>query len=298
MRFSRKAAWWWRTHPEIVRTAIALGLLALFWGALARTFWPEVLTSILALIQSARGVGAAAVESAYLDVGNRSSAEAALVRQVVDQLDADCAAIEAFLGREAERRVPVLIVEGHGPALTDGVRLTVFHHDGAVDLSSAPYWLVLLSEGDLSLPGSNLFLEGGYAIYVVEEIGRAQELLGQPADAWVTGLGQSGVRPSLSHAQTVGVPRREGQMADALRALLVAGSFVRWVAGEYGIDAVHDLRDGLPVEEVLGRSLAEVEQAWLASVEAKGLTPQPCLEAVPSRSPVYALCDRIDPGGQ
>ena len=115
----------------LVRTAAALLVLLGFWGALVRAYWPEILTALLRVAQSARGAGAREVESAHFEVRDSSSADQALVRQAVAQLEADYAAIQAFLGAAPDHRVPVLITNGAGPAFTDGARLNVFY-DGNV----------------------------------------------------------------------------------------------------------------------------------------------------------------------
>jgi len=70
---------------------------------------------------------------------------------------------------------------------------------------------------------------------------------------------------------------------------------VRWVAGAHGLDAVQDLRAGVGLEDVTGLSLPEAEQAWLASVSAKGLRPEPCARVVPADSPLRDFCDELDP---
>ena len=101
---------------------------------------------------------------------------------------------------------------------------------------------------------------------------------------------QAGVRPSLVEAWEIGMPANAQDVVDMSAALLVAGSFVGWVADEQGIDAVTDLRYGMAVEETLGVSLQEAEQRWWAAIEAKGLDPRPCLEALPSGSPLRSFC--------
>jgi hypothetical protein len=45
---------------------------------------------------------------------------------------------------------------------------------------------------------------------------------------------------------------------------------------------------------VTGLSLDEAEQAWLASVAAKALHPQPCAQAVPERSFLRGFCGQLD----
>ena len=282
----------WRAETVVSR-ALAVGFLVLCWAMLTRSFWPAIVSPLLRVAQAVRGAGAVEVESLYLDVRNNSSAEGDLIRQTVAQLDADYAALQAVVGASPTVRIPVLLADGTGPALTGGRQLIVAYDDGTVDLSSAPYLLVLLSEGDLDLPGLDLFVEGGYAVSVVERAGLAQPLLGQPTDAWVTLMEQSGVRPSLAEAWDVGMPANAQDVVDMSGALLVAGSFVGWVADVQGDDAVDDLRYGMTVEETLGLSLQEAEQRWWADIEAEKLDPRPCLEALPPGSPLRSFCTQF-----
>ena len=271
-----------------------MAVLVGFWGALGYTYWPDILAALLRVVQLARGVGVIKVESTYLIVQNGSSAGETLVREAIAQLEADYLAIQSFLGDEMSYRVPVLVADGQGAAWTDGVRLNLFHDRGAIDTSTAPFFLALLREGDLSLPGTNLFLEGGYAVYVVEEIGRAQDLLGQSSDAWVTLWVRNGTFLPLTEAWGVELPRGERQVADALRALLQGGAFVRWVAGAYGLDAVKDLRHGLSLEDVTGLSFSQAERAWLNDEASHALRPLSCAEAVPKDSMLRVYCEVLD----
>jgi hypothetical protein len=280
----------------LVRTAFALLALLGFWGALARAYWPEILPAVLRLAQSARGAGAVQVESAYLAVRNSSSADDALVRQAVAQLEADYVAIEAFLGGEPGHRIPVLIADGAGPAFTDGARLSLFYDGKGIDLVTAPLLLVALREGTLSMGGIRLFLEGGFAVYVAEEIGRAQPLLGQSSDAWVAWLQQNGTLLPLADAWSTELPQRERDMPDAIRALLQGGSFLRWVAGAHGTGAVQGLRNGIGLQEATGMSFVEAERAWLGAVALRAPHPEPCARVVPDGSILRGFCGKLDAG--
>jgi hypothetical protein len=283
---------------SVVRTVLAAAVLLVFWGLLVYAYWPEIVPALLRAFQSARGVGATEIESAYLDVRNNSSADQAAVRKAVAQLEADYVAIQSFLGRESDHPVPVLIANGAGPAFTDGARLNVFYDGQGMDLSTAPFFLVPLSEGSLSVADLNLFVEGGFAIYVAEETGRALPLLGQSADAWVTWFRQNGGLAPLADAQRLGaivLPRRERDVPDAVRVLLQGGSFVRWVAEVYGLDSVQDLRAGASLADVTELSLPEAEHAWLEAVSAKALRPEPCARVVPAGSALRRFCDELGP---
>jgi hypothetical protein len=278
----------------ILRSAAALAVVLVFWGALGYTFWPELLPGLLRAVQSLRGIGAREVESTYFEVRNGSSAGEEEVRAAVRELDGDYAAIERFLGRRPAYRIPALITNGSGPALTDGLRLNLFYDGGTIDLSTAPFFLVLLSEGEIYVPDVDVFVEAGFAVWVVEGIGRAQPLIGQSSDAWVASWREAGTLVPLTEAQEVGVPGDGQDLARFVRAVLQGGSFMRWLANAYGAEAVYELRSGLGLEDITGLSLAEAEQAWLAAVAAEPLDPRPCAQAVPEGSVLRTLCQQLD----
>jgi hypothetical protein len=268
----------------------------LFWAAVAYSYWPELLPALLRLASAMRGVGAREVDSAFFDVRDNSTADEAQVRAAVDELEAQYADIHRFLGQEpaTAARIPVLIANGSGPALTDGTGLTLAFDGRSFDLSTAPLFLALLREGNLSLPGMSPFVEGGYAVYVAEEIGRAEDLLGQPADAWVTLFAQHGSLLPLAQAWAAQLPEGEADLAVFLRAVVQGGSFVRWVAETQGLEAVEALRSGLGLEDVVGLPIAEAERAWLDSVLAKGLAPLPCARAVPRDAFLHNYCKQLE----
>lgn len=282
-----------RRVAGVLRTASALIVLLAFWGAVAYSFWPEILPALLRAVGFARGIGAQEVESRTFEVRNSSTADPAQLRHALDVLEADYVAIHQFLGRQPEVRVPVLIANGSGPAWSDGVRLNLFYDQGRFDLSTAPFFLVLLSEGDLSVPGMVLFVEGAFAVYVTEEIGRAHDLMGQPTDAWVTRFAQQGTLMPLAEAWAVGLPQGE-ELPALLRALLEGGSFMRWLADACGPGTLQELRSGLSLVDATGLSVAEAEEAWLASVASRALQPQSCAQAVPGDSPLYGFCEQLD----
>jgi hypothetical protein len=277
-----------------MRTIAALAILLAFWGAVGYTFWPEIAPGMLRVVQAARGIGAQEIESRYLHVRNRSSASEAQVRAAVQALEADYESIRAYLGDPSDYAIPVWIVDGSGPALTDGTCLNVFYDGQAIALDAAPLFMALLWEGDLSLPDMNLFAHVGSALYVVEEIGSAGPLIGQPTDAWVALFQRQGSLIPLSEAWAVTLPDSEKELARLLRAALEGGSFMRWVAEKDGWEAVQDLRNGLHVTQVTGLSLAEAEQAWLASVMARALQPQPCAQAIPASSSLHSFCRYLE----
>jgi hypothetical protein len=278
----------------VTRTVIALIVLLVFWGAIGYTLWPELVPGLLRTVQSVRGIGAEEAESRYLDVRNNSDASDAQVRGVIRTLEIDYEAVLEFLGRSPGDPIPVLITNGYGPAMADGLRLNIFYDNGVLNLDTAPFFLVFLSQGEEFGFDTDFFLKGGFAIYVAEEVGRAQGFTGQPADAWVELLRQKGALLPLAEAWEAELPQSEEGLFDFLRALIESGSFVRWLVEGYGIEAVQELRDGLSLENVTEMSLAEAEEAWLASVTSQDLQPKPCRLALPGGSLLGALCEQLD----
>jgi hypothetical protein len=214
----------------------------------------------------------------------------------VAELEAQYAAIHRFLGQEPAggARIPVLIANGSSPALTDGSALTLAFDGRSFDLSTAPFFLALLREGDLSLPGMSPFVEGGYAVYVAEEIGQAEDLLGQPADAWVALFVRNGSLLPLSQAWAVQLPEREADLVGFARAVVQGGSFARWVAETQGLEVVEALRSGLTLEDAVGLPIADAERAWLAWVAAKDIVPLSCAQAVPPESLLHSYCGQLE----
>jgi hypothetical protein len=277
----------------VVRSLIALAVFLAFLGAVAYTTWPQLVPGAFHLVQSVRAIGAEKVESRYFDVRNNSDASQAQVDFMVRTLEADYEAINAFLGTPGQDRIAVLLTNGSGPALADGVQLNVFYDRGVINLDSAPFFLVLLSEGKPVTPDRDLFVQAGFSLYVVEEIGRAQGLIGQPTDAWVELFRRRGVLLPLSQAWTIGLPSNADSAYDAARAGVEGASFMRWVVRTYGLQAARNLRDGMSPEAVTGLALDEAEKKWLDSVAAQALQPKSCLLALPSGSPVLSFCRRL-----
>jgi len=285
------------------RTGGAIVVLLLFWGALARSLWPEFAPALWRIVQMARGADAAGLQTEHMTVRNASRIDEATLYDVMARLEADYAVIEAAAGDQAGAgegmvaRISVMVADGAGPALSDGAGLSLFNDGGRIDLSTAPFFLALLREGTLSMSGLRPFVDGGYAVYLCEEAGRAGALLGQSSDAWVALLRDAGAYLALAEAWEAGLPRGEREMGVALRVLLEGGSFLRWVAETYGPGAVAALRDGVPVKEAIGVPLAEAEGQWLAELSRRAIEPQPCREALPEASPLRDYCGALVPAG-
>ncbi len=245
------------------------------------------------LVQSVRAIGAEKVDSRYFDVRNNSDASQTQVDFMVRTLEADYEAINAFLGATSQSRIPVLLTNGSGPALADGVQLNVFYDRGVINLDSAPFFLVLLGYGKPITTERDLFVQAAFSLYVVEEVGRAQGVIGQPTDAWVELFRRRGALLPLSEAWAIGLPSDEDSAYEAARAAVEGASFMRWVSRTYGLQAARNLRNGMGLEEVTGLAVEEAEKRWLDSVAAQGWQPKSCLLALPSGSPAVSFCRRL-----
>ncbi len=278
----------------VARTLIALAVFLAFLGAVAYTSWPQIVPGAFHLVQSVRAIGAEKVESRYFDVSNNSDAGQTQVNFMVRTLEADYEAIDAFLGpMGGQNRIPVLLTNGSGPALADGIQLNVFYDRGVINVDSAPFFLVLLGDGKPVTLDRDLFVQAAFSLYVVEEVGRAQGLIGQPTDAWVELFRRQGALLPLSQAWTIGVPTDEESAYEAARAAVEGASFMRWVTRTYGLQAARNLRNGMSPEEVTGLALEEAEKKWLDAIAVQNIQPKSCLLALPSGSPALSFCRRL-----
>ena len=277
----------------VVHTLVALGVLLLFFSALGFNFLPALVPSVLHSVQTVRTIGAEQVASGPFDVRNSSGASVAQIAGILHTLEQDLVAINSFTAITPTNQIPVLITDGIGPALADGTGLNIFYDNGVLNLDTAPFFLVLLADGKGIDFGGNLALQAGYAIYVSEEVGRAQQLSGQPVDAWMKLLIANDNVVPLDELHMVGIPRNEDDLFVFLRAMLEGGSFVRWVAKTHGIAVAQRLRSGEDIATVLGMSSAEAEQEWLSAVSAVEVGPRTCALALPPLFP-RSLCSRLE----
>ena len=275
----------------LARTALAALALLLFWSGIGYGLVPDFAPRLLRWVQPLRGVGAEEVESQYFDVRNNTAASDRQVLRLVERLEQDYVTLAAFLRREPEGPIPVLLTNGNAPAYADRGTLYVFYDDGVISLDTAPFFLASLIAGPSS---GSLFFDLGLSFYAVEETGLVGGLTGQPADAWVVLLQQKEALIPLREAQSVEMPQDEEGLFDFFRMMMEGGSFVRWLVDEYGWDAVWDLRDGGDPETAIGVPLYQAEEKWLATIAAQGLSPKSCLLAVPG-SPVFrGLCRQLE----
>jgi len=278
----------------IVRTVIAIIALLAFWSGIGYGFWPELaprLLGLLRLAQPLRTIGAEEVESQYFDVRNNSDASDRQVGRMVEQLEQDYVALTAFLGREPEDPIPVLLTDGNAPAYADRGTLYVFYDQGVISLDTAPFFLASVVAGPSS---ASPFFDLGLSLYAVEETGLAGGMTGQPADAWVVLLQQKEALLSLEEAWSVEMPQDEEGLFDFFRAMMAGGSFVRWLVEQYGWDVVWELRAGGELEAVTGTPLYQAEADWLESIAAQDLRPKPCLLAVPGHPVFRGLCQQLE----
>jgi hypothetical protein len=275
----------------LLRTGLAALALLLFWSGIGYGLWPDFAPRLLRWVQPLRGVGAEEVESQYFDVRNNTSASDRQVLRLVERLEQDYVTLAAFLRREPEGTIPVLLTNGNAPAYADRGTLYVFYDDGVISLDTAPFFLASLIAGPSS---GSLFFDLGLSFYAVEETGLAGGLTGQPADAWVVLLQQKEALIPLREAQSIEMPQDEEGLFDFFRMMMEGGSFARWLVDEHGWDAVWELREGGDPEAVIGVPLYQAEEKWLATIAAQDLRPKSCLLAVPG-SPVFrGLCRRLE----
>jgi hypothetical protein len=278
----------------IMRTVIAAMALLLFWSAIGYGFWPELAPRLMGLLrwaQPLRAIGAEEVESQYFDVRNNSSASDRQVQRMVERLEQDYVTLAAFLGREPEEPVSVLLTDGSAPAYAERSTLYVFSDHGVVGLETAPFFLAYVIAGP---PSSSLFFDLGLSLYAVEETGLAEGLTGQPADAWVVLLQQKEALIPLEEAWSVEMAEDEEGLFDFFRAMVEGGSFVRWLIERYGWDVVWEVRGGGDLEAATGVPLGQAEADWLVAVAAQDLRPKPCLLAIPGHPVFRGICQRLE----
>jgi len=201
--------------------------------------------------------------------------------------------LTAFLGREPEDPIPVLLTDGNAPAYADRSTLYVFYDQGIISLDTAPFFLAYVVAGP---PSGSLLFDLGLSLYAVEETGLAEGMTGQPADAWVVLLQQKEALLPLEEAWLVEMPQDEEGLLDFFRAMMEGGSFVRWLVEQYGWDVVWELRAGGDLETVTGTPLYQAEADWLASIAAQDLRPKPCLLAVPGNPVFRDVCRQLEAG--
>jgi hypothetical protein len=164
-------------------------------------------------------------------------------------------------------------------------------YDGAaVRLNDALFFLLLLDQQKPYSEDTNLFITGGYLLYILEEIGDPTTFGGQSSDSWVIYLRQSGQYLPLPEAWEIKPPQQEQERSHFARGLVEGASFVRWVAENYGPAAAKALFEGRRLEEVTGLFFDQAEADWLAALNNERHRPKPCEEAAPIDSILTDLC--------
>lgn len=285
-----------QARPQNSRTArlmISGVILVLFWGAIVYEYWPELVSTAMRLFNSARSVGAETVQSQYFEVRNNSNASDPQVRRVVSTLETQYQAIIEYLEITPEEKLPVLIVNGRGPAMMDGSQLLINYENGRMEIDLAPLYLVLLAEEMPLNMSDGLVPTGGHALQVIEAAGQGGGLLRQPLDHWVVLLRQQSAYIPLEDAWTTPTPDDEKGASLLAHAMLESGSFMRWYTAQYGLESAVRLARGEDPESVSGVSLAEMEQQWLASLEGQSIQPKSCRAAIPDGSVFRIICNTL-----
>lgn len=115
---------------------------------------------------------------------------------------------------------------------------------------------------------SSLVKEGNFAPLLME--GMAEYVVGYPwgisLDVWVKGFMQTGDFVPISQL----ADRRSFRQANPILSYAEAGSFVKFLIGQYGVDSLSRLLDtDILWKSVYGVSLTELEERWL--LHLKGL---------------------------
>jgi hypothetical protein len=298
------------------RIALSLAVLGLFWGSVLREYWPDMVPGLMQTLNMARSVGAESIPSQYFDVRNNSKASEGRVQQMVAGLENEYNVLYSYLlsqdvaipvtganattapdsstTGEDDGKLPLLVVNGAGPAVADGENLVINYDDGYMDTSLAPLYMVIMLEGLPLDMSSGLVPAGGHALQVVESAGLGLKITYQPLDDWAVLLRRNGNYLPLSEAWPLGMPGNDAGTYDLLRGVLEAGSFMHWFTAQYGIDTAQRMAEGADILEITGKTLEENERAWLAVLDKQPLDPKPCRAVVPRDSMFYEFCAKID----
>jgi len=282
------------TEGAVKRLIVSGIVLTIFFGALLYDYWPSLVPAVLRLFNSARSVGATTTESRYFEVHNNSDASEGQVGLVMKTLEKQYEAISAYTRSKPAARLPVLVVNGRGPAVIDGSQLVINYDNGQMDIDLAPFFLVIMVQQiEINTAGEIVPL-GGQALQVVEAAGLGEALIRQPLDSWAVLLRQNKAYIPLDEAWKVQLPNHDNGYYDLLRALLETGSFMRWFTEEYGLDAAQQVARGEAVENVTGKSLSENETEWLKLLDEQKIEPKSCDVVIPQDTMFSLLCRKLN----
>ena len=282
----------WQT-PKGRRLIYAVLALALFWGALLVEYWPDLVSAVLRVVNSASSMGAETIESSHFEVRNNSTASEARIRQVVRTLEGQYDAIAEYTGTEPSEKIPVLFKNGKGPALTDGTQLLIDVNNDRADIDLIPMFLVWMIDGIPVDPQDGLVRAGGYALSVLEAADTGDTLIRQPLDNWAVLLRNRNAYLPLEEAWQVVMPSDEEGGYELMRGMLEAGSFMNWFSQQYGHEMARRLASGEPIEDLTGLTLEENEAQWLSALEAQEISPRACHAVIPETSLFYLMCRKL-----
>jgi hypothetical protein len=277
------------------RILISCFILTAFFGAIISDYWSELLPGVMYLFNSARSVGAETVESQVFAVRNSSNATQAQVVAVVHTLENQFTAISRYVKMAPTEKLPLLIVNGRGPAMMDGTELVINYSDGVMDTDLAPLFLVLMiEEQPLNMDGG-LVVMGGYGLHVVEASDQGKQLTRQTLDSWTVLLRKKNAYLPLEEALNARVPNDELSGYIFIRALLESGSFMKWFTSQYGLDATRAYARGGDIAALTGKALEANETQWLDTIAADAsIHPRSCGSVVPQSSLFRILCMGLD----
>lgn len=284
---------WVRTRQRVI---ISLLILAVFWGAVLYDYWPDLLQTFTRAVNATRVIGSKPLQSRYFEIRNLSSASDSQIAAAVAVLDKQYETLTRYLKTIPPNPLPLLFVNGSGPAFDDGSQLVINDDKGVINTDLAPVFMALMIDDiKVDLAGSYISA-GGYALSVGEASGLGSRMTWQPLDAWVVLLRRHRVYMPLQEAWAMKVPSDDNGAYSLVRAILESGSFMRWFADRYGLSAARLVAHGEAIEKVSGNDLAWNEAQWLASLESQHLQPKACADVLPEESMFRFICVKIDSG--
>lgn len=265
-------------------------MLIIFFGALITSYWTDLLSTAMRLVDSARAVGAENAESLFFVVRNSSNASPEQVRTLLNTLETQYRAISAYTKMSAPQKLPILIVNGTTPALLDGEQLVINFHDGKMESDLDPLYLVFMNEGLSLNVNAGLAAQTGHALQVVEAAGLGDGLIRQPLDAWVVLIRERKAYIPLDQAWAAPMPMDEQSGYTFFRAALEGGSFMKWFTAQYGLDTARQAAQGQNIAGLAGKPMRDLESAWLKYLDDKPAQPRKCSAVFPMENLFAILC--------
>ncbi len=276
-----------------IRLMISGVILAVFWGAVLYNYWPALVPAGLRLLNTARTVGAATMESSDFEVHNNSDASDSQIQTMVNTFQKQYQAISKYTKTKPKSKLQLLVVNGHGPALVDGEQIVINYDKGLVDTELVPLYLAVLTQNIPINPSGGLIPAGGEALHVVEAAGLGNPLIRQPLDSWAALIRQSKAYVPLDEAWQATMPNSDEGYYLLMRGMLESGSFMGWFSAKYGLDAAQRVARGEDIQAASGKTLGANEKEWLQGLDHQKTRPKACDTVIPEDSLFRLLCKKL-----